>query len=86
MSNVLAREENEKVATFGWAARGASGILSPFHFTRRENGDNDITLHILYSGICHSDLHMVKNDFGLSIYPMVPGYYFILSSFDPNVF
>nr|KYP66366.1 putative mannitol dehydrogenase [Cajanus cajan] len=74
MSNVLAREENEKVATIGWAARDASGILSPFHFTRRENGDNDITLHILYSGICHTDLHNVKNDFGISIYPMVPGH------------
>lgn len=72
--NVLGREENEKVGTYGWAARDASGILSPFHFTRRANGENDITLDVLYSGICHSDLHMVKNDFGISIYPMVPGH------------
>ncbi|KAK7366897.1 hypothetical protein VNO80_08900 [Phaseolus coccineus] len=73
MSSVLAGCENE-VVSCGWAARDDSGILSPFHFTRRANGDNDITLDILYSGICHTDLHMVKNDFGMSIYPMVPGH------------
>ncbi|KAG5007757.1 hypothetical protein AAZX31_09G183300 [Glycine max] len=74
MSNVLAGEESEKVVTYGWAARDTSGILSPFHFIRRANGDNDITLDVLYSGICHTDLHMVKNDFRISIYPMVPGH------------
>ncbi|KAL2348992.1 hypothetical protein Fmac_002992 [Flemingia macrophylla] len=71
MSNALAAPQNEQVAAFGWAARDASGLLSPFHFTRRPNGDNDITLHILYSGICHSDLHMVKNDFGMSKHEIV---------------
>ncbi|KAL2348991.1 hypothetical protein Fmac_002991 [Flemingia macrophylla] len=74
MSSVLAGDENEKVASYGWAARDASGVLSPFHFTRRANGENDITLDILYSGICHTDLHMVKNHLGISIYPMVPGH------------
>ncbi|QCD90736.1 probable mannitol dehydrogenase [Vigna unguiculata] len=74
MSNVLAGSENEKVAAYGWAARDDSGILSPFHFTRRENGDDDITLEILYCGICHTDLHFVRNDLGMSIYPMVPGH------------
>ncbi|KAJ1382152.1 Polyketide synthase, enoylreductase domain [Sesbania bispinosa] len=74
MSKVSVGEENKIVASYGWAARDNSGILSPFHFTRRANGDNDITIDILYSGICHSDLHMVKNEFGLSIYPMVPGH------------
>ncbi|CAJ1931240.1 unnamed protein product [Sphenostylis stenocarpa] len=74
MSNVIAGDDKNKVATFGWAARDDSGILSPFHFNRRGNGDNDITLDILFCGICHTDLHFVKNDFGMSFYPMVPGH------------
>lgn len=59
---------------FGWAARDSSGALSPFHFTRRTNGTCDVTIKVLYCGMCHTDLHMVKNEFGLSYYPMVPGH------------
>ncbi|XP_062100731.1 probable mannitol dehydrogenase [Humulus lupulus] len=59
---------------FGWAARDTSGILSPFHFSRRENGEKDVTFKVLYCGICHTDLHMVKNDWGISAYPVVPGH------------
>ncbi|XP_016201083.1 probable mannitol dehydrogenase [Arachis ipaensis] len=59
---------------FGWAARDPSGHLSPFHFSRRETGDKDVAFKVLYCGICHSDLHMVKNEWGFSIYPMVPGH------------
>ncbi|KAJ6949853.1 hypothetical protein NC651_003741 [Populus alba x Populus x berolinensis] len=72
MSRLQAEEETQKA--FGWAARDSSGILSPFHFTRRANGDNDITIKILYCGICHSDLHIARNDFGFAIYPVVPGH------------
>ncbi|KAG9440138.1 hypothetical protein H6P81_020303 [Aristolochia fimbriata] len=59
---------------YGWAARDASAVLWPFHFSRRANGENDVTLKILYCGICHSDLHYIKNDWGFSVYPMVPGH------------
>ncbi|XP_077223665.1 putative mannitol dehydrogenase [Tasmannia lanceolata] len=59
---------------FGWAATDTSGILSPFQFSRRANGDDDVTLKILYCGICHSDLHAVKNDWGGSVYPVLPGH------------
>ncbi|XP_068657690.1 8-hydroxygeraniol dehydrogenase-like [Aristolochia californica] len=59
---------------FGWAARDTSGVLSPFHFSRRANGENDVCLRILYCGICHSDLHYLKNEWGFSVYPMVPGH------------
>ncbi|XP_057978433.1 probable cinnamyl alcohol dehydrogenase 9 [Malania oleifera] len=59
---------------FGWAARDNSAILSPFHFSRRENGDEDITVKILYCGVCHSDLHCVKNEWGFTNYPIVPGH------------
>ncbi|KAK9990923.1 hypothetical protein SO802_025908 [Lithocarpus litseifolius] len=59
---------------FGWAARDASGILSPFNFSRRATGEKDVTFKILYCGICHSDLHMVKNEWGMTTYPLVPGH------------
>ncbi|KAL1315698.1 probable mannitol dehydrogenase [Arachis hypogaea] len=59
---------------FGWAARDTSGFLSPFNFSRRETGEKDVAFKVLYCGICHSDLHMVKNEWGNAIYPMVPGH------------
>ncbi|WJX61787.1 cinnamyl-alcohol dehydrogenase [Trifolium repens] len=59
---------------FGWAARDTSGVLSPFKFSRRETGEKDVAFKVLYCGICHSDLHMVKNEWGNSIYPLVPGH------------
>ncbi|XP_010472167.1 PREDICTED: cinnamyl alcohol dehydrogenase 3 isoform X1 [Camelina sativa] len=59
---------------FGWAAKNESGVLSPFHFSRRENGENDVTVKILFCGVCHSDLHTIKNHWGISRYPIVPGH------------
>ncbi|OIW10635.1 hypothetical protein TanjilG_16007 [Lupinus angustifolius] len=59
---------------FGWAARNASGLLSPFNFSRRETGEKDVRLKVLYSGVCHSDLHMIKNEWGETTFPIVPGH------------
>ncbi|KAK4256760.1 hypothetical protein QN277_006444 [Acacia crassicarpa] len=59
---------------FGWAARDTSGHLSPFPFSRREVGADDVALKILFCGVCHSDLHTVKNDWGFTTYPVVPGH------------
>ncbi|XP_020584661.1 probable mannitol dehydrogenase [Phalaenopsis equestris] len=59
---------------FGWAARDVDGVLSPFTFHVRENGEEDVTLKILYCGICHTDLHIIKNDWGNARYPVVPGH------------
>ncbi|XP_058775919.1 probable mannitol dehydrogenase isoform X1 [Vicia villosa] len=59
---------------FGWAARDPSGVFSPFNFSRRETGEKDVAFKILYCGICHTDLHMAKNEWGNSIYPLVPGH------------
>ncbi|KAK4429431.1 8-hydroxygeraniol dehydrogenase [Sesamum alatum] len=64
----------ESVKAFGWAARDPSGVLSPFDFSRRPTGDRDVQLKVLYCGICHSDLHAIKNEWGLSTYPVVPGH------------
>ena len=59
--------------TIGWAARDDSGHLSPYKFTRRAVGDDDIAIQIAFAGICHSDLHQIKNEWGNSSFPMVPG-------------
>ncbi|KAL2503937.1 putative cinnamyl alcohol dehydrogenase 9 [Abeliophyllum distichum] len=58
----------------GWAAHDPSGKVTPYTFKRRENGVNDVTIEILYCGICHTDLHHVKNDWGKTMYPVVPGH------------
>ncbi|XP_018837425.2 probable mannitol dehydrogenase [Juglans regia] len=67
-------EEEHPRKAFGWAARDTSGVLSPFKFSRRATGDKDVTFRVLYCGICHSDLHMLKNDWGYTAYPLVPGH------------
>ncbi|KAK4844323.1 hypothetical protein QYF36_018861 [Acer negundo] len=67
-------EGEHPVKAFGWAATDTSGHLSPFNFSRRETGDEDVRFKVLYCGICHSDLHSIKNEWGFSTYPMVPGH------------
>ncbi|KAK1353937.1 Sinapyl alcohol dehydrogenase [Heracleum sosnowskyi] len=62
------------VKAFGWAARDTSGLLSPFKFSRRETGEEDVRFNVLFNGICHSDLHNIKNEWGSSKYPLVPGH------------
>ncbi|KAI9164672.1 hypothetical protein LWI28_000059 [Acer negundo] len=64
---------------FGWAARDSSGVLSPFTFSRRATGEKDLTFKVLYSGICHIDLHLIRNEFEsenqwASSYPLHPGH------------
>ena len=60
--------------TIGYAAKSAGANLEPYEFTRRPVGENDVLIEILYAGICHSDIHQVKDEWGGSIYPMVPGH------------
>jgi len=62
------------VNSHGYAARNASGDLAPFSFQRRDVGENDILIDIQYCGICHSDIHNVRNEWGGAVYPMVPGH------------
>ncbi|MBF0483117.1 MAG: NAD(P)-dependent alcohol dehydrogenase [Candidatus Omnitrophica bacterium] len=59
---------------YGYAAKSAKSALAPFKFTRREPRANDVVIEILYCGVCHSDLHQARNDWGGSIYPLVPGH------------
>ena len=58
----------------GYAALEKSADLTPFSFERRDPRPHDVVVDILYSGICHSDIHQVKDEWGGSIYPMVPGH------------
>ncbi|CAN6166888.1 unnamed protein product [Urochloa humidicola] len=58
----------------GWAARDASGHLSPFNFSRRVPRDGDVTIKVLFCGLCHTDLHIIKNEWGNCMYPLVPGH------------
>ncbi|KAG2704128.1 hypothetical protein I3843_06G161100 [Carya illinoinensis] len=65
--------ETERTTT-GWAARDASGILSPYTYSLRNTGPEDVYVKVLCCGVCHSDIHQIKNDLGMSNYPMVPGH------------
>ena len=58
----------------GYAALQARAALTPFEFERRDPGPHDVLIQILYSGICHSDIHQVNDDWHFSVYPMVPGH------------
>lgn len=58
----------------GYAARSATTPLAPFSFERRDPRPDDVTLEVLYCGVCHSDLHAARNDWGFSSYPVVPGH------------
>src|SRR3954466_15725490 len=60
--------------TRAYAAKSSDGHLSPFQIERRELRPNDVKLEILYCGVCHSDLHMVRNEWKQTVYPVVPGH------------
>src|SRR5687768_4377068 len=58
----------------GYAAQNATSPLAPWNFQRREVGPHDVQFDILYCGVCHSDIHQVRDEWGGSIFPMVPGH------------
>jgi uncharacterized zinc-type alcohol dehydrogenase-like protein len=58
----------------GYAASTAKSPLVPYKFQRREPQDHDIVIDIKYCGICHSDIHQVRDEWGGSMFPMVPGH------------
>jgi uncharacterized zinc-type alcohol dehydrogenase-like protein len=62
------------VKSQGLAALSAGAQLTPFSFDRRDLGSNDVALDIAYAGICHSDIHQVREEWGPAIFPMVPGH------------
>jgi uncharacterized zinc-type alcohol dehydrogenase-like protein len=57
-----------------WGAQSADAALAPISIKRREPLPSDVAIDILYCGVCHSDLHQVRNEWHNSIYPVVPGH------------
>jgi alcohol dehydrogenase (NADP+)/uncharacterized zinc-type alcohol dehydrogenase-like protein len=68
------RNKLRNIASKGYAARDNSGILSPWSFERRSVGDNDILIEIKFCGVCHSDIHQLRGEWGPQQYPQVPGH------------
>ena len=65
------------ISSRGYAAHGPNTPLAPFRFERREPGPHDVQIEILYCGVCHSDLHQVRNEWQNvmpTVYPCVPGH------------
>ena len=58
----------------GYAAQQVKAPLTPYSFERREPRDHDVVIDIQYCGICHTDIHQVRDEWGASIFPMVPGH------------
>jgi len=60
--------------TRSYAVMEARKPLVPFEFDRRSVGAHDVALDIAYAGICHSDIHQAREEWGPAIFPMVPGH------------
>ena len=58
----------------GYAAQNNTANLAPWNFERRDVGNHDVQFDILYCGVCHSDLHQIRDDWGPGIFPMIPGH------------
>ncbi|MGZ8137291.1 MAG: NAD(P)-dependent alcohol dehydrogenase [Methylococcaceae bacterium] len=60
--------------TIGYAAHHHNTPLELFSFERRDPGPGDVQIEILFCGVCHSDIHQIRNEWGNSTFPMVPGH------------
>jgi hypothetical protein len=60
--------------TRGYATRGATLPFEPFSFDRREPRPHDVLIQIAYCGVCHTDIHTARNEWGGTRYPLVPGH------------
>jgi D-arabinose 1-dehydrogenase-like Zn-dependent alcohol dehydrogenase len=58
----------------GYAAEDSTGVLSKIEFERRDVGEDDVQIKILYCGMCHSDIHQVRGEWHNSTFPMIPGH------------
>ncbi len=65
---------NPMISSKGYATHNPTEPLGPFSFERRDPGPNDVVIDILFCGICHTDIHQARNEWGGSVYPMVPGH------------
>lgn len=70
----MTSKADSRIQSKGYAAKSSKGKLVPFKFERRAVGSKDILVDILYCGICHSDIHDSRSEWGKARYPMVPGH------------
>ena len=73
-STLEAKTASSVLPAKGYAAQSNTSPLAPWNFQRRSIGDHDVLIEIKYCGVCHTDIHFVRNDWGISVYPMVPGH------------
>lgn len=62
------------IRTLAYATKGPKEKLLPFQFERRDLKEHDLQIETLFCGICHSDVHQARDEWGGSMYPMVPGH------------
>ena len=62
------------ISTKAYGTKASDALLEPMNIERREATPKDVEIEILYCGVCHSDLHTARNDWGGTIYPAVPGH------------
>ena len=62
------------IATQAYASQSATAPLTPYSFERRDPGPLDVQIDIIYCGVCHSDIHTVRSEWGPANYPCVPGH------------
>ena len=62
------------IQTIGYAAKHSFSRLKPLSFEREEAGPSEIEIEVLYCGVCHSDIHQVKNEWANTVYPCMPGH------------
>ena len=62
------------IKTTGYAAKTAHSALKPMTFDREEAGANEVEIEVLFCGVCHSDVHQVKNEWANTVYPCMPGH------------
>jgi uncharacterized zinc-type alcohol dehydrogenase-like protein len=62
------------IKTHGYAAQSATTAPAPFDYEHRSPGPKDVHITVDFCGICHSDIHQARNEWGNAIYPMVPGH------------
>jgi len=72
MEQIPIGADEHKVAA--WGATEQGGKIVPLWIPRGNCGADDIRFELLYCGVCHTDVHQVKNDWSMSAYPIVPGH------------
>jgi uncharacterized zinc-type alcohol dehydrogenase-like protein len=72
--NLAAQQLTSNLPARAYAAQSSSSGLAPWDFERRPVGPHDVLMEIKYCGVCHTDIHFVRNEWGISVYPMVPGH------------